>query len=144
KHEGSIFWIMEDDARMKYFYAKYLDKWIKEVEDKDPHWDIIYTFKSSIDFYDLMHLKNVTLETDKSDRYYDQPFTNHSVRSGPSVCTAGYLLSKRGIEKLLKLTEKIIYPIDVQIALKYKELNMYAFSPLITYCEKDEISDSAL
>lgn len=144
EQDGSIFWIMEDDARIKYFYAKHIDKWIKEIEDKDPHWDIIYTFKHPVDFfYDRMFLQDDLPATDKSERHYDQSFTKHSVVSGPSTCLAGYLLSKRGIEKLLKITEKIIYPVDVQIPLKHKEINMYAFRPLISYQDQDGISDSS-
>jgi len=145
EQDGSVFWIMEDDARIKYIYARHLDKWLQEIEDSDPDWDIIYTFKKPVDsFYDLMCLKGVLPFVATADRCYDQAVSRHAVRSGPTTHCVAYLLSRRGILKLLKMTENIVYPVDVQIPLNHKELKMYAFSSLISYVDRDGISDSAL
>ncbi|MCM8533909.1 MAG: glycosyltransferase family 25 protein [Lentisphaeraceae bacterium] len=138
-----VTWIIEDDARIKYPLAKHLDSLIEEIETIDPDWEMIYTVKSSVDhFYTVTEFNKVLPHIEKSSRIYDRPFTKNSIRCGPGTCMAGYILSQKGASKLLQLCEEIEYPLDVQIPVTLKQINMYSFSPLISYYLEDGISDS--
>ena len=139
----NVTWIVEDDARIKYPLAKHLDSLIEEIEKADPDWEMIYTVKSSVDhFYTVTEHTKALPHIEESARTYDQPFTKNSIQCGPGTCTAGYLLSQKGARKLLQLCEEIEYPLDVQVSIALKQINMYSFSPLISYYLEDGISDS--
>jgi len=139
-----VAWIVEDDALLKYLYARNVDPWLREIEEIDPDWEIIYSYKSTVDhFYDVASINGVLPHVGHSKRHYDKPHTKHSVICGPGTCMAGYLISRKGAKKLLELTKEIHYPLDVQIPLAHQEIRMYAFKPMLSYYFEDGISDSA-
>jgi len=137
-----IVWILEDDARLNHNYAKHLDIWLQDIEQKDPNWEMIYSFRSSVDhFYTQAAQKRIPFIS-VDERQYDLPFTKHSVICGPSLFLSGYLISRKGAENLLKICAKIREPLDIQIPLNRDKIRMYAFSPPISYTSNDGITDS--
>ena len=138
-----IAWILEDDAQINYFVARHIDAWLEEIERKDPEWELIYTSRSTSEyFYELTSYFGILPYVDETRRRYDKEFTKHSIIPGPNTQADGYLVSRKGAKKLLKVCEEILYPVDIQIPISHKELNLYAFSPLLSSYYKDGISDS--
>lgn len=138
-------WILEDDSRIKYIYARKLDRLINELNKIDLSWDFIYTYRGEprVLVYELNRL-NLQSFIDKFQRQSDYAISKHFTLNAPCTCSAGYIISRNGAAKLIKLSKQITLPIDVQISLNQSELNMYALSNHLTYCQDDGLSDSRL
>ena len=131
--------IMEDDVQFKdelYQVLKgaFNELKEKEKENKEESWDILYLGCTGL--------------CNKNRKYNSKFFTFHALKTEHPethdkfifrpeypVALQAYILSRAGCEKLLKLIPKVPYHIDIAIAQKGKDMNIYACHPKVAFQE---------
>jgi glycosyl transferase family 25 len=130
---GERFLFLEDDTVFADRFSERLVDGLQRLDAHDPSWDLVYLGRHALG--------------------QDEPAFEGMVRPAFSYCTFAYLLSRRGLEKVLATGfEQALIPVDELLPALYldhprpdvrarypKRLRAYAFEPpLVTDLPRDQ------
>jgi len=143
KRDLDVIWVMEDDVEIKRD-PQLLTGLIKELDEYDPQWDVIYTDLDMI-WKDGSFLRSCVLPVDKK-RPLPYPLSYYVERKNISknfqrihskYGTTSMILSKRGIKKILDhftTYDDIVWPFDIEIHY-VPGIRQYGIrNPIVTNC----------
>jgi GR25 family glycosyltransferase involved in LPS biosynthesis len=109
--------IFEDDAVLRHDFCKVLDEKLALIDSHDPKWDML--------------LLNASEETEPLESW---------VHANNQCLTAGYVLSLRGAEELVRIGKSTLYASDWMTQMLQRRNHSYTFFPwLVIQDGKDSL-----
>ena len=125
-------WIIEDDVLFLKRVAR-LDAYIDRLTSFDRDWEFVYTDRRQpYLFYKYVRQEQVKGFLDYTRHIQDKKVCRNILMPGPSLNSDGYIICRRGAEKLLQLHQHLLSPLDVQLSMFAHEMKIYAFHPRIS------------